>query len=154
MSDDTYLTALRMLSRRELSEAQVRQRLTRKQHDPDAIEAAVSRLKSERSLDDARTAGAIARTEVSLGKRAKLGTRRRIESAGIAPAIAQNAVEEAFADVDADAFLTAAADKRLRGKTGPLDDGERRRLFRYLVSRGFEPDRVFAFLDRRGRRSG
>jgi hypothetical protein len=38
VSDDTYLTALKMLARRELSEAQIRQRLARRQHDEDAIE--------------------------------------------------------------------------------------------------------------------
>ena len=71
MSDDTYLTALKMLARRELSEAQLRQRLLRRQHDPDAIEAALARLKSERSLDDERVAGAIARSETNLKKRGR-----------------------------------------------------------------------------------
>ena len=42
MSDDTYLDALKMLARRELSEARLRQRLLRRQHDPDAIEQAIA----------------------------------------------------------------------------------------------------------------
>ncbi len=72
MPNDTYLTALKMLARRELSEAQLRQRLIRRQHDPDAIEAALARLKAERSLDDERVAGAIARSETNLKKRGTL----------------------------------------------------------------------------------
>ena len=53
MSDETYLAALRMLARRELSEAQVRQRLARRQHDAAAIDDAISRLKDARSIDNA-----------------------------------------------------------------------------------------------------
>ena len=146
MSNDTYLTALRMLARRELSEAQVRQRLARRQHDPDAIEAAITRLKADRSLDDARVAGAIARTETSLKKRGKLRVKRQIEAAGIAPAVAQRAIEETFEAIDANALLTAALERRLRGKTRIADDREFQRLYRYLVAQGFEPDRVLVLL--------
>jgi len=33
-----YIDGLKMLGRRELSETQIRQRLARKEHDPEAIE--------------------------------------------------------------------------------------------------------------------
>ncbi len=107
MSDDTYLTALKMLARRELSEAQLRQRLLRRQHDPDAIEAALARLKSERSLDDERVAGAIARSETNLKKRGRYRVTRQIEAAGIASSIAKRIVDETFAAIDGDALLAA-----------------------------------------------
>jgi len=51
-----YLDALRMLARRELSEAQIRQRLARREHEPDLIDEAAARLKEERALDDVRVA--------------------------------------------------------------------------------------------------
>jgi len=41
---DPYIDGLKMLGRRELSERQVRQRLARKGHEPDAIDAAIARL--------------------------------------------------------------------------------------------------------------
>ena len=41
---NAYIDALRMLARRELSEAQVRQRLARRQHPAAAIDEAVARL--------------------------------------------------------------------------------------------------------------
>ena len=59
--DGAYVAALKMLARRELSESQVRGRLTRRQFDPDEIDAAVARLRRERALDDQRTALACAR---------------------------------------------------------------------------------------------
>ena len=135
-----------MLGRRELSEAQVRQRLSRKGYDSESIEDAISRLKAERSIDDARVAGMIARTETHVRRRGKPRVRRQIEAAGIAPAIAARAVEETFQDLDADALLAAALEKRLRGRARIADDQEFRRLYRYLVAQGFEPDRILARL--------
>ena len=70
-----YLDGLKMLARRELSEAQVRARLARKQYDADAIDEAVARLRDERAIDDARVAEAIARTETSVRRRGKLRVR-------------------------------------------------------------------------------
>jgi len=146
VSDDTYLTALKMLGRRELSEAQLRQRLLRRQHDPDVIEAALTRLKSDRSLDDERVAGAIARSETNLKKRGRYRVTRQIEAAGIAPSIAKRVVDETFAAIDGDDLLVQALGRRLRGRTSIADDREFQRLYRYLVAQGFEPDRVLALL--------
>jgi regulatory protein len=146
VSDDTYLTALKMLGRRELSEAQLRQRLLRRQHDPDAIEAALTRLKSDRSLDDERVAGAIARSETNLKKRGRYRVTRQIEAAGIAASIAKRVVDETFAAIDGDDLLAQALGRRLRGRTRIADDREFQRLYRYLVAQGFEPDRVMALL--------
>jgi regulatory protein len=146
--DRTYLDAVKMLARRELSEAQLRQRLARRQHDADAIEAAITRLKADRSLDDERVAGAIARTETSLKKRGRYRVIRQIEAAGIAPSIARRVVDETFATIDVDGLLNEALGRRLR-KTSIEDEKELNRLYRYLVAQGFEPDRVLAHLRKR-----
>jgi regulatory protein len=146
VSDDTYITALKMLARRELSEAQLRQRLERRQHDAEAIDTAIARLKADRSLDDERVAGAIARSETNLKKRGRYRVTRQIEAAGIAPAIARRAVDETFAAIDGESLLKAALARRLRGKTAIDDDREFQRLYRYLVAQGFEPDKVMALL--------
>jgi regulatory protein len=135
-----------MLARRELSEAQLRQRLIRRQHDPEAVEATIARLKSDRSLDDERVAGAIARSETGLKKRGRYRVTRQIEAAGIAPAIARRVVEDTFASIDSAALITAALEKRLRGRTSIADEREFNRLYRYLVGQGFEPDRVMTLL--------
>ncbi len=144
-----YLDALRMIARRELSEAQVRERLTRRDHTPQDIEDAIARLKADRSLDDERVAGVIARIETNVRKRGKLRVRRRIQAAGIAPALVDRVVDAVFRDVDGDALLEAALQKRLRGTDGITDDRQYARLYRYLLGQGFEADRVAALLRRR-----
>src|SRR5438270_368653 len=119
-----YVDGLKMLARRELSEAQVRQRLARRGHDEDAIDQAVARLKSERAIDDARVAAAIARTETSIKRRGKLRVSRQIASAGIARAVARQAVDEVFEEIDPAALLEASLAKRLRGGRPIADDRE------------------------------
>ena len=141
-----YADALTLLGRRELSEAQLRQRLGRRKHDSDAIDHAIERLREEKSIDDARLAETIARTETSVRKRGKLRVRQKIESAGIGRDIARRVVDEVFADLDADRLLDAALAKRLRPGQDIADDRAFNRLYRYLVGQGFEPDRVIALL--------
>jgi regulatory protein len=143
-----YVTALRLLARRELSEQQVRQRLTFKGHTPDDIDAAVARLRDERAIDDARVAEAIART-TSGKRRGKLRVRREIESAGIASTIAGQAVDAAFENLDDDEIIEAALRRRLRAGRTIVDEREFQRLFRYLSAQGFETDRILSALNAR-----
>lgn len=135
-----------MLARRELSEKQVRQRLARKEFDENAIDEAIARLVEERAIDDTRVAEAIARSETSVRKRGKLRVKRKIESAGIRPTIAKQAVDEVFGGLDADALLESALSKRLKRGQSIADEREFNRLYRYLVGQGFEPDRVLELL--------
>jgi regulatory protein len=152
LADNAYLTALRQLARRELSEAQLRQRLSRRGLLPDDIDSAISRLLQDGSLDDARVAGAIARTQLSIKKRGARRVQREIEAAGIASALAERAVAEVYGEVDADALMAAAIDRRL-GTRSLDDDREMARIFRYLVGQGFESDRAMTALRARRKRS-
>jgi regulatory protein len=144
-----YLDALKMLARRELSEAQVRQRLARRGYDSEVIDDAIARLCAERAIDDARVAELIARTQTSLKKRGKLRVRRQIESAGIASATARRAVDDVFSGVDDAALLEASLSKRLRGRERIADEREFERIYRYLIGQGFDPDQVLAILRKR-----
>ena len=135
-----------MLARRELSEAQVRQRLSRRGESQPSIDEAVARLKAERSIDDERVAGAIARTQTSVRGRGRRRVLQQIEAAGIATSVAARAVDEAFQDIDADALLSASLSKRLRGRERIADDREFQRLYRYLLTQGFDTDRILAHL--------
>jgi regulatory protein len=148
VADDTYIAALRMLARRELSEVQVRQRLTRRGESQESIDEAIARLKSDRSLDDERVASAIARTQAAGRNRGRRRVLQQIEAAGIDKSIASRAVDQVFQDLDPDALLSASLEKRLRGRERIADDREFQRLFRYLSAQGFDSDRILAHLRR------
>jgi len=138
-----------MLGRRELSEAQVRQRLARRGYEPDSVDGAVARLREERAIDDARVAEAIVRTQSSIRGRGRLRVLREVESAGIAAAIARRAVDDVFDSLDPDALLEASLAKRLDEREPIADDADFRRLYRYLIGQGFEADRIIAALKAR-----
>jgi regulatory protein len=146
---DAYTDGLKLLAGRELSETQVRQKLARKGHAPAAIEQALTRLKDERALDDARVAEAIARTETATKRRGKLRVRMQIERAGIAPAIARKVVDEVFSEIDADAMLETALTRRMLGRDTIEDDKEFQRLYRYLLNQGFDSERIARALSAR-----
>jgi regulatory protein len=128
-----------MLARRELSQAQVRDRLTRRGHEAGSVDDAIARLTAERAIDDGRLAEAIARAEVHRrhGRRKVL---QRMEHAGLERSLARQAVARVFAAVDEKALIEAALDRRLRDGRSIEDDAELRRLYRFLVGQGFDGD--------------
>jgi SOS response regulatory protein OraA/RecX len=146
-----YVDALAALARRELSEAQIRRHLGRRGHPEESIEAAADRLKAEGAIDDARVAEAIARRQIGLKGRGRMRVRLEVERAGIARGVAERVTNDAFRDIDADALLDSALDKRLHGRQQPADTTEARRLYRHLVGQGFEPERVMSALATRRR---
>ena len=150
---DAYLDGLKLVARRELSEAQVRQRLARRGHEESAIDDAVARLKQERAIDDNRVAAAIARTEADMKHRGRLRVRRKVESAGIDPTTARRAVDDVFRDVGDEVLLDRALAKRMRTRTSIDDDAEFQRLFRYLVGQGFDAEQVMKALAARRRKA-
>jgi regulatory protein len=146
MSDpvrSAYAAALAMLARRELSEAQVRERLARREHEKPAIEQAVERLKAAGALDDRRVALAAARTEAHVRSRGRARVVQRVRALGIDPDLASEAVDEVFAAIDEDALLERALARRLRGPAARVTDPAHfRRLFQQLIRQGFAPSAV------------
>jgi len=148
-ADRAYVAGLTLLARRELAEAQVRTRLARRKFDEDDIDAAVARLRSERAIDDRRTAVACARTEVRIRHRGRARVVRQVETLGIARDVARDAVAEVFAEIDETALLEEALDRRLRHGMSLSDPAVFRRVHRYLLGQGFEPGPVMTLLRRR-----
>ena len=154
MSDDAdraYVVALRWLARRELSESQVRTRLSRRQFEGEDIDAAVARLRRERAVDDHRTALACARTQVRLKQRGRARVLREIQALGISRATAGRAIADVFGELDEPALLEQALEQRLRRGLSLADPAVLRRLHRYLVSQGFGPGDVATLLRRRAK---
>lgn len=151
---DAYITGLRWLARRELSEAQVRARLARRQFPPDDIDAAITRLRAERALDDVRTAVACARTEALVRRHGRLRVLRQLTSLGIARDVAGTAVAEVFSELDEDLLINQAMERRLRHGASLEDPSTVRRVHRYLLAQGFDAGRVSAAIRHRVKDTG
>ena len=140
---DAYTLALTLLSARELSETQLRARLKRKEFDAAAIDEVVARLKEDRTLDDRRVALALARMESAIKHRGRSRVVQKIRQAGINSDTAEDAVQEVFEEVDENALLDRALERRLRGKTAKeLDEKGRARVVRALIAQGFRLEAI------------
>ena|SRR5437762_9047945 len=148
---DAYLVGLELLARRELSEAQLRSRLARRQFADADIDTAVERLSRERALDDWRTALSRARREVVVRRRGRIRVVRQIEALGIAADTARSAVDEVFNDVDETVLLEQALERRLKHGLTLDEPAALRRVHRYLIAQGFAPASVAMVLRRRAR---
>jgi regulatory protein len=150
---DAYTTALTLLSRRELSTRQLRDRLARRKFEPIEINEVIDRLTRDRTLDDRRVALASARLEASIRRRGKRRVLQQVQRLGISGDVAKAAVDEVFSEINEQAILDHAIARRLRGTTvDTLDAKGIARIVRGLVSQGFEAAEVYARL--RTRRGG
>ncbi|MYD71577.1 MAG: RecX family transcriptional regulator [Acidobacteria bacterium] len=137
-----YAAALALLAGRELSVAQLTERLVTKGYEPDEAMAAVARLKIEGAVDDQRAAAMIARRAATIAHRGPHRARREIEAAGIASDVARAAVDQAYSEAGDAVVLERALDRRLRG---PVRDRKHfERLCRYLIRQGFDSGAAIA----------
>ncbi len=147
---DAYLAGLRLLARRELSSAQLHDRLAKRGCPEPEIDAALARLREEGALDDRRMARAYASTAARVKGRGRLRILRELDALGLDREIGRAAADEVFQEIDEAALLERALAKRLRG---PIkDEGQFRRLHQYLTRLGFPPFAITTALKARYRR--
>lgn len=142
-----------MLAARPRTEAEIRARLAR---DGLAEEASgvVEWLGRLGYLDDAAYARARAASLLRGGRTGPRLAERRLVAAGVAPALARQAVAEGMdaegvggaRPLDEAARCRALAERRARKPIASLDDRERGRLARFLAGRGYSPAAVASAL--------
>jgi regulatory protein len=151
-SKAAYFLALGWLAARELSEGQVRERLGRRGFSPEAINPALQRLLSERTLDNRRAATAVARTEASVRRRGPRRIMGKLVAMRFDKDLAKEVVQELFGETDETELLELTLDRRLRGNTARLrKPHERRKLAAYLVRQGFSASASSGLIRKRSR---
>jgi regulatory protein len=137
-SKSAYSRALRWLTARELSEAQVRSRLSDAGYTDAAISAAIRQLVESRTLDDRRAATAVARTEARVRRHGPRRVMGKLMSMAIDRDLAKEIITELFGEEDEAQLVETTLDRRLRGKPERLKNpNERQKLIAYLVRQGF-----------------
>lgn len=125
------LFVVRSLAVRMQSREEIEKKLRALDVPPDVAQEAIERAVGYGYVDDAALAGQLAR-----GMRARGYGRRRAEqklrSRGLAGPLAEEALAEAYGDVD-----EAALAREALGRREVADDADRRRATAYLARRGF-----------------
>lgn len=130
----------RMLARRPHSEREVRVRLGRSGFEPAVIDRTVVRLVESEALDDRAFAHAWVENRMTFRPRSAAMIRSELRGKGVAA----EAIEEALATVDERQAAQAAADRALRKLSGLEPPERQRRLYEYLVRRGFAHETIRA----------
>lgn len=123
-----------LLSRRDYSEKELRQKLAQKEHAPDAIDKAIQQAQAYGYQSDARFAEVQTRQKANAAGDRKL--RMQMKTKGVDDATIAQALS-ALPDENRRAF---EAMRRFRGKTP--DTALQQKAFRYLAGRGFSFDSI------------
>jgi regulatory protein len=140
-----YTDGLHLLGRRDLSVAQLRERLIEREHPAQDVDRAIALLLEHRALDDARVAATYVRTAMKVKGRGRLRIQRELQEMGIDQTIATGALAEAFGNTDERAMVREAIRKKLRGAKISTQ-ADYARLFQHLMRQGFSPATVTAVL--------
>ena len=148
---DPWPAALRILTRRDYSQKELRQRLQDKGFEQTRIDDALQRCLDLGYLDDARYALNRATSLMSqgraVGKRVLLDLRQH----GVNEESANRALEKAREVYDEEQLLASLLERRFADfNYSSALVKERRRVVHFLQRRGFTIDRIMAQLTRKG----
>ena len=134
--------ALRAVSARDRTVAELRMYLERKRVEPAAIDGAVAALASAGLVDDERYAYRFTEDKQQLQRWGSERIARELQKRGVAPEVVQAALSSTARSDE-----LAAATSLLHERYGvPRDDRERDRAWRLLVRRGYEPELAYEAL--------
>jgi regulatory protein len=132
--------ALHLLSRRMLTEAQVRDKLRGKGATDEVVADVLSRLKSLGYLDDNAFAETYLRSRAR--KKGALALRRELLSKGVPEEVAEAALAKLSDEAQLEAALAVLAKEAWRLGS------DRRKAYAFLARRGFPGEVVMAALER------
>lgn len=135
-----------LLKFRPRSEKEIYARLKKKKFNPEIIEKTLSFLKERGFVDDKYFAKAWIESRI----KKPLGLRRLREELrikGIAWQIIDNQINEIKKDYPEEIIVANLAQERLNKIKGIDSQKAKRRIFSYLVRRGFSPDVVMDVID-------
>jgi regulatory protein len=132
--------AMKLLGKRALASAVVREKLAAKGHDTTVAEQVVRQLVADGWLDDRETAQAVVRGVVRKGPAGQTLLKERLLSRGLPDAIVEETVRQATAKATPFESALAAAQRQLQ-RDAHLDPAKAmRRAASMLARRGFEED--------------
>ncbi len=141
-SDDALREyALRVLSRHPCSRARMADKLRRRGADEAQRESLLDELERLGALDDVALAGSVVRSELSRQPAGRRLLEQKLRAKGIEREESRRVLDEAMEGRDHAADARAAAEKKMRSLSRVADlQVRRRRLYAYLVRRGFDAD--------------
>jgi regulatory protein len=132
-----YGSALRRLARRDHSERELRTALLAEGHEEGEVEECLTRLRTARYLDDRRFAETFTRSRLAHHGQGRARIRHGLRTRGVAGEVVERALEQIAGDGSEQETLDAVARKYWRLHTRHEPAARMRRLWAFLLRRGF-----------------
>ena len=132
-----YQRAITRLARRDHSESELRRALLERGHESEEVEAALQRLRSERYLDDRSFSERFARSRLAGSGLGRLRVRQGLRQRGVEKGTAEAGLRAALRDVPEAGVLEAVARRYWRQRTRDEPALRLRKLWAFLLRRGF-----------------
>ena len=138
-ADIAWLKAkgMAILSRRMISERDLRRKLTEEKRPKDAREDVIFTLKRLGLVDDAKYAANFVRTQLARGPKSKLYLKSKLREKGVNEECSNQAIEAEFAGVDEVSAVRTIAEKKYKTVKYLPTQKARIRVINFLRSRGF-----------------
>ncbi|MCP4425262.1 MAG: hypothetical protein GY803_12270 [Chloroflexi bacterium] len=133
LTDKAKNTAVRLISNRPRSAAEIRRHLDRKGYDAQLIEAVISRLQAVKLLDDAAFARYWVEQRETFKPRSRMALEQELRQKGVS----RDVIETAVTDVNETAAARRAAAKKARLWSNLPEEAFRKKLGGFLQRRGF-----------------
>jgi regulatory protein len=141
--------AMKLLSRRGLSSAEVRQRLIKRGHPEAVSQKVVADLESSGWISEKAVAESVVRESARKGPASEQFVRRKLRDRGVKADVAANAASSDAAPASGIAEAESFARKRLAKMDAELKPATKaRRIARALAGRGFDDEMISAVLNR------
>ena len=144
-ASDPFAAALRLLTLRDRSEAELRRKLKQFGFSLSAIDEAVDKCLEYAYLDDSRYAKERARTLMRSGRAVGQKIRQDLYRRGLSEALIHQALEYVESELSAEQILQDQLERRFPDfDYSTADEKHRRRVVSYFQRRGFHLDQIFA----------
>lgn len=140
--------AFRLLAVRARSAGELRQRLRQKRFSPELVDQVIVELQAKGYQSDEDFARQYAREKWASSGWGPARVRQELRAKGIAPELADQVLNETYADADLVEAVLPFAQKRWQSTEGLPPETRRRRLTGFLQRRGYDWDTINRVLDR------
>jgi regulatory protein len=139
--EKTLARGFRLLAAKPRSVAELRTRLLEKA-DAEAVEQVLARLAELGYINDQEYARSFANSRLSYKPLGRVRLRQDLQRKQLSNQVVEQALENAYAEHSEEDLIDRAIEKRLRLKGAPATREEAKKLFDYLLRRGFSYDLV------------
>jgi regulatory protein len=139
---ELYTAAMRALMRRAYSVHEMNAYLERRSGQPEMARRLVTRLKSEKLIDDARYALEFARQHARSRRQGRHRITRELRTRGVPDRHIESAIAQTFAETDEALLVQKLIERKLRNLRVPLEPRHTASLYRMLMRAGFDSELI------------